>query len=201
MNARTDEELLAQHLAGQAAAIDVLVGRYANELFAFLCRFVGNASAAEDLVQETFLQVHVSAGSFDRSRAFKPWLYTIAANKGRDFLRARGRRPQVSLDAGSDEGGGPGQAIAADEPGQHEQLEVSELSERVRAVIDEMPEHLRTILMLGYYQQLPYAEIATILGIPVGTVKSRLHAAVNHFARQWRGRTESRPEDRTVGRN
>jgi RNA polymerase sigma-70 factor (ECF subfamily) len=54
-----------------------------------------------------------------------------------------------------------------------------------------MPEHLRLMLILGYYQQLPYAEIADIVGIPVGTVKSRLHAAVNHFARLWRGRTKS----------
>lgn len=191
MDVRTDEELLAQHLAGTAAAIDTLVGRYASELFAFLCRFVGSASAAEDLVQETFLQVHLSAGLFDRSRSFKPWLYTIAANKGRDYLRARGRRPALSLDAGSDEGGGPGQTIAAEQPGQHERVEAQELSENVRAVIDEMPEHLRTILLLGYYQQLPYADIAEILAVPVGTVKSRLHAAVNHFARLWRNRTES----------
>lgn len=201
MNARTDEELLADHLAGQAAAIDVLIGRYANELFAFLCRFVGNSSAAEDLVQETFMQVYLSAATFDRSRAFKPWLYTIAANKGRDFLRARGRRPQVSLDAGTENGAGPGQMIAAEEPSQQDQLENVELSERVRAVIDDMPEHLRMILMLGYYQQLPYAEIAAILEIPVGTVKSRLHAAVNHFARVWRGMPENQSGERVAGQN
>lgn len=186
MEARSDEELLAAHLAGRAEALDVLINRYAGELYAFLSRFVGNAASAEDLVQETFLQVHLSAGSFDSGRAFKPWLYTIAANKGRDLLRARGRRPQVSLDAGSEDGSGVGPTVAAEQLSQHEQLESDERGERVRAVIDAMPEHLRTVLMLGYYQQLPYADIAEILEIPLGTVKSRLHAAVQHFAREWR---------------
>ena len=61
----------------------------------------------------------------------------------------------------------------------------------VREVIDEMPAHLREILLLGYYQQLPYAEIADVLEIPVGTVKSRLHAAVTHFAKLWHGRVKA----------
>jgi RNA polymerase sigma-70 factor (ECF subfamily) len=63
---------------------------------------------------------------------------------------------------------------------------VDEQAERVRGVIANMPEHLRMILILGYYQRLPYAEIAEVLGIPVGTVKSRLHSAVQHFAEAWK---------------
>ncbi len=189
---RGDEQLLADHLRGQPGAFDVLVSRYANELFGFLSRFVGNAAAAEDLVQETFVQVYQSAGSFDPKRSFKPWLYTIAANKGRDFLRSRSRRQEFSIDAsGPSDAPAPSQTLQDDVPELSEQLDSDETAGAVRELIEKMPEHLRLMLILGYYQQLPYAEIADIVGIPVGTVKSRLHAAVNHFARLWRGRMKS----------
>lgn len=189
MEARSDEELLRLHASGSAGAIDALIQRYAGELYGFLARFVGNAAAADDLVQDTFVQVHLAADSFDPARTFKPWLYTIAANKARDHLRARGRRGELSLDAyagpESDESRSPAHQLAADDAALDEQFAGDERRAAVRRLIGRMPEHLRLILMLGYFQQLPYAEIAEILEIPVGTVKSRLHSAVNHFARLW----------------
>ncbi len=199
MERRSDEELLADHLAAKPGAFDQLVARYASELYGFLLRFVSNAAVAEDLVQEAFLQVHSAAASFDASRAFKPWLYTIAANKARDLLRSRGRRQEHSLDAGSggDEDGPAGgdllEALDSDAPEQHD---VEETRARVRALIEKMPEHLRLILILGYYQQLPYAEIAEVLNIPVGTVKSRLHAAITHFAKLWQAQSPAKPAGR-----
>jgi len=195
VNARSDEELLAEHLAGKPGAFDLLVGRYLDEVFAFVYRFVNNAANADDLVQDTFLQVHLAAATFDRSRAFKPWLYTIAANKARDFLRSKARRSPLSIDAASkaDDGQGPAELIASGAEPLDQQVETSETNRAVREVVASMPEHLRLILMLGYFQQLPYAEIAEILEIPVGTVKSRLHAAVAHFAKLWRARTGGDP--------
>lgn len=193
MNAKSDEQLLADHLSGVSGAFDQLVARYANELYGFLCRFVANSSAAEDLVQETFIQVHAAAGTFDRERSFKPWLYTIAANKGRDYLRSRGRRQEYSIDAtpGDNEGAAPSSNLESGDETQPEHVEREETQQRVRALVSKMPEHLRLILMLGYFQQLSYAEIAEVLGIPVGTVKSRLHAAVNQFAKLWRNETKT----------
>ncbi len=194
METRSDEDLLALHLAGRSAALPALVSRYTTELFGFLCRFVGDSAMAEDLVQETFLQVHLAGATFDRGRAFKPWLYTIAANKARDALRSRSRRPQLSIDAviGDSETSAAG-SLEAQTAGPDESTDEQVQREQVRQVISRMPEHLRTILILGYYQQLPYAEIAEILSIPVGTVKSRLHAAVGHFARLWQEAAERRP--------
>jgi RNA polymerase sigma-70 factor (ECF subfamily) len=194
VEARTDEELLAAHAQGQSAGFDELVRRYSPELFGFLLRFIGNAALAEDLLQEVFVQVHSAAAGFDPERRFKPWVYTIAANKARDALRSRARRVERSLDAGDDgdERSGAAQQIPATDNSAAEELEASEQTAAVRATIARMPEHLREILVLGYYQQLPYAEIATILEIPVGTVKSRLHSAVNHFARLWRAAEEAR---------
>jgi RNA polymerase sigma-70 factor, ECF subfamily len=192
VDSRSDEQLLADHLHGAAGAFDCLVARYTQELFVFLCRFVADNNAAEDLLQETFVQVHLAANTFDPARSFRPWIYTIAANKARDHLRSRGRRPLFSIDstAGDEESSTLSQTIPAEHTPLLEQAEADERQAAVRKLIDRMPEHLRLMLMLGYFQQLPYAEIAEILQVPVGTVKSRLHAAVQHFAKLWRQYTE-----------
>lgn len=197
MKEKRDEELLADHLAGQAGAFDELVARYAEDLFNFFQRFVGNAAAADDLVQETFLQVHMAASSFDPTRTFKPWLYTIAANKGRDLMRARGRKPAQSLDATGRDPDAPSPAglIAADSPSAADTFESQERKELVRQTVAQMPEHLRLILILGHFQKLPYAEIARILDIPLGTVKSRLHAAVGHFTKLWLAHPQAQSPD------
>lgn len=189
----SDNALLERHLAGVAGAFDSLTQRYLDEVFAFVLRFVNNAAAAEDLVQETFLQIHLSAKSFDPSRSFRPWLYTIAANKARDYLRSHSRRRMQSLDTAHDDDERITLAdyIGSEESSADELAITRERIEQVQAVVDTMPDHLRTILVLGHFQKLPYAEIAEVLDIPVGTVKSRLHAAVKHFAAQWNASDES----------
>ncbi len=190
MNAPSDEQLLAEYLAGKAEAFELLVRRHGEELFQFLARFIGNAASAEDVVQETFLQVHLSAGQFDRERRFKPWLFTIAANKARDLLRGRARRPEVPLDAyvgpGDEEGGQRFLDFLADASQAPEAaMQEEEKRELVERVVREMPAHLREVLVLGYYHRFPYKEMAEILSIPLGTVKSRLHAAVGHFGQAY----------------
>ena len=99
MTQPTDEQLLAAHRKGDPNAFRTLIERYRDDLYRFLYRLVGSKSAAEDVFQETFLQVHVSADSFDVSRRFRPWLFTIAANKGRDHLRRKVRRQTLELSA------------------------------------------------------------------------------------------------------
>ncbi len=85
----TDEDLVADFVAGNQAAFAELVERYRRELFSFLQRFINEAALAEDLFQETFIQVYRSAPTFDSTRRFRPWLFTIAANKARDHLGRR----------------------------------------------------------------------------------------------------------------
>ena len=190
MNVPTDEQLLAEHLQGQIDRFELLVRRHSPELFRFLVRFTGSAASAEDIVQEAFLQVHLSAASFDRSRRFKPWLFTIAANKARDLLRSRSRRPEVPLDAHVGPEEEQGQRfldlmadVSALPTGV---LETREEREFVRSVVAGMPAHLKEVLILAYYHRFPYKEIAEILGVPLGTVKSRLHSAVAYFGRAYR---------------
>lgn len=187
-----DERLVELYRGGDTEAFRTLVDRYRDELFHFLLRFVRRRAAADDLFQETFLQVHLSADSFDTERRFKPWLFTIAANKARDYLRRSVRQRAAPLSATVDGPEGEGKSfidlLEADLPMPVEDVTGQETRELVRQVVSEMPEHLREVLLLAYFQQFAYKDIAEMLKIPLGTVKSRLHAAVASFAQLWKAR-------------
>jgi len=192
----SDEQLLANYREGDKPSFSALVSRYQRELYHFLVRFLGNRAAAEDVFQETFLQVHQSAEAFDLQRRFKPWLFTIAANKARDLIRSQARRPTNPLQAsisGDEEGGEFIDLMKAGGETPDEPMARQEMQHKVQQVVATMPDHLREILVLSYFNTFPYRQIADILGIPLGTVKSRLHAAVATFADKWKAvnRTKS----------
>jgi RNA polymerase sigma-70 factor, ECF subfamily len=186
---RTDEQLLQAYQDGDTEAFRTLIKRHQDDLVRFLVRLTGDRQAAEDVFQETFLQVHISADTFDPTRRFKPWLFTIAANKARDLLRKRVRRQEVDLSAPISRDGDGGQSFVdlmqINIPPPEEGLEAEERERLVQQAIDRMPLSLREILLLAYFQRLSYAQIAEELQIPLGTVKSRLHSAVASFARHW----------------
>jgi RNA polymerase sigma-70 factor, ECF subfamily len=191
----TDETLLREYLEGKQGSFELLVRRHSRELFQFVLRFTGDSLAAEDVVQESFLQVHHSAATFDPGRRFKPWLFTIAANKARDSLRRRTRRREVPFDATiggeeSESGGKFLDLLATDnDEAPIEELQADESRQLVRQIVESMPPQLSEVLILGYYHRFPYKEIAEIVGIPLGTVKSRLHAAVLAFGERYREAT------------
>jgi RNA polymerase sigma-70 factor (ECF subfamily) len=193
---RTDEQLLADYREGDRNAFTQLMSRYQRELYHFLVRFLGDRAAAEDVFQETFLQVHQSAEQFDLSRRFRPWLFTIAANKARDLIRSQARRPtnplQASISPGDDESGEFIDLMQSTATMPDDAMQREELQELVKKTVMHMPEHLREILLLSYFHQFPYKQIGDILDIPLGTVKSRLHAAVAHFADRWRSMNHGR---------
>jgi RNA polymerase sigma-70 factor (ECF subfamily) len=187
---RSDEQLMADYRHGDRAGFAELVGRYERELYHFLVRFLGDRAAAEDVFQETFLQIHQSAEQFDAQRRFRPWLFTIAANKARDLIRSQARRPtsplQASINSNDEESGEFIDLMRSVQDVPEEPLQRKELQEAVQKTVSGMPEHLREILLLSYFHQFPYKQISDILEIPLGTVKSRLHAAVAHFADRWK---------------
>jgi len=187
---RSDEQLLQAYREGDSGSFQKLVERYQRELFHFLVRFLGDRAAAEDIFQEAFLQVHQSADQFDPTRRFRPWLFTIAANKARDLMRSTARRPvnplHASISSGDDDSGEFIDLMSSTTQLPDEPLEKEELQQLVHKTVMNMPEHLREILLLSYFHQFPYKQISDILDIPLGTVKSRLHAAVAHFADRWR---------------
>ena len=198
MNAPTDEQLLARHLDGDSDAFRTLVERHSRELVQFAYRFTGSQAGAEDVVQDAFVQVHLAAKSFDPSRRFKPWLFTITANKARDRIRSRTRRREVPLDAQLRDGEDDGQSFAdllagvAADPA--DESLAAEKEALVREVVDELPPHLTEVLVLAYFHQFPYRDIAETLGIPLGTVKSRLHAAVTQFGTRYHERSQDRED-------
>src|SRR4051812_5287829 len=148
----TDEQLLESYRNGNKAAFAQLVERYQRELFHFLIRFLGDRAAAEDVFQEAFLQVHQSADQFDPSRRFRPWLFTIAANKARDLIRSQARRPtnplQASINPGDDDSGEFMDLMSSSDAFPGEPMEKAELQQSVQKAVMGMPDHLREILLL-----------------------------------------------------
>ncbi len=188
----SDERLFERYRRGDEDALRTLIDRHRDDLFRFLYRLLGDRAAAEDVFQDTFLQIHLSADRFDVTRRFRPWLFTIAANKGRDYLRKKGRRQELELSAPA--GGDPSGASFVDlmeieVPAPDAGLDREELDALVQRALARMTPLMREILLLAYFQRLSYAQVAEDLGIPLGTVKSRLHAAVAQFAKHWKAVT------------
>jgi RNA polymerase sigma-70 factor (ECF subfamily) len=186
----SDEELLTRFCKGQRDAFGGLVRRYERELYGYLRRYLGDANLAEDVFQNTFLQVYIKSGQYEPGRPVRPWLYTIATNQAIDALRRNGRHVAVSLDQHREalpdgEVNNLADALESPGPGPVDAVEGLERRDRVRASVDRLPDFLRQVLILAYYQGLKYREIAEILGIPVGTVKSRLHAALVKLQETW----------------
>ena len=189
--------LLQRHLDGESEAFGALVRRHEQELLAFLTRFMGNRAMAEDAFQEAFLQLHISAATFDTTKRLKPWLFTIAANKARDALRGKSRKSAVPLDAnigGAEDQDSYATVIPSSIPPPDEKLVNFEVRLAVEKIVGSLPEALRIVLTLCYFHDFAYKEIAEMLGLPLGTVKSRLHAAVGRFSGLWKARMESDDE-------
>jgi RNA polymerase sigma-70 factor (ECF subfamily) len=180
----SDETLMSRYRdQGRPQDFDALVHRYEHELYRYLVRYLGDRSLAEDVFQNTFLQVHIKRGLYEDGRPVRPWLYAIATHQAVDALRKVGRHPTVSLDqrvaSNSDaEAGNLVDLLVSDDSGPLADLQGQERAEWVREAVAKLPETLRQTLVLAYHQDLKYREIAEILKIPVGTVKSRLHAAL-----------------------
>ena len=180
----SDEDLLlAYRDHADRLAFNELVHRYERELYSYLRRYLGDASMAEDAFQATFLQVHLKCDQFDEGRKFRPWLYTVATNQAIDAQRRNKRHKSVSLDRnsrhdGNDEVGALVNLLESREAGPDDQVQALQQTEWVRGAVDQLPEALREAVNLVYYQGMKYREAADILNIPVGTVKSRLHAAI-----------------------
>lgn len=184
----SDEELLLEYQAGgERRAFEELVHRYERELYNYLRHYLGDAEMAEDAFQTTFLQVHLKVGQFEPGRKVRPWLYAVATNQAIDAQRRSRRHRMVSLsrkgarDQEDSEAGSLAELLDGDEKDPQDHVEAAERRDDVRRAVDQLPEPLREVLLLVYYQGLKYREAAEVLSIPVGTVKSRLHAAIRRL--------------------
>jgi RNA polymerase sigma-70 factor (ECF subfamily) len=186
----TDAELLARFAEGDEAAFREIVNRYKNGLYSFLRQFLNHQDMVEDTFQETFLQLFTSRDSFDTSRPLRPWLFTIAANKAKDALRKQQRTAAIPIgsiaEAQEMSFDDVLNTLTSDSTMPYEDLQKSETASLVGQIITDMPENLREILILAYFNKFSYKQMAQILSIPIGTVKSRLHTAVGRFAKEWK---------------
>ena len=198
MDAPSDEKLLREFLAGQKGSFELLVRRHAPELYRFVYRMTGSSAAAEDIVQETLLKVWLGGREFNPARRFRPWVFTIAANKARDHIRKRDRHKELPFEAVIDEKEESGKRyldlLVSAEPKSTEEVGVEERRKIVRSVLAELPKQLSEVLVLAYYHHFSYKEIGEVAGIAVGTVKSRLHTALVRFGERYREAVESRTE-------
>ncbi len=180
----SDEELLLEYREGEdRRAFEELVHRYERELYNYLRRYLGDDQLAEDAFQLTFLQVHLKRDQFQEGRRVRPWLYAVATHQAIDSQRRNRRHRMVSLDRrpgddGAEESASLVELLDGQQASPVEEFESAEQGEVVRQSVDRLPETLRRVVILVYYQGLKYREAAEALSIPVGTVKSRLHAAI-----------------------
>jgi RNA polymerase sigma-70 factor (ECF subfamily) len=192
----TDAELLQRYTRGDEAAFREIVNRYKNSLYAFLRQFLNQPDLVDDVFQETFLQLFTSRESFDPSRPLRPWLFTIAANKAKDALRKAQRTSAIPIGTLTDSEEMSFDemlnTLSADTAVPYDEVERSETATRVSEVIGNMPENLREILILAYFNRFSYKQMAEVLSIPIGTVKSRLHTAVARFAKDWKAAVGSK---------
>jgi RNA polymerase sigma-70 factor (ECF subfamily) len=179
-----DEVLMQSYQRGDARAFEILVQRHQGPVFNFILRYVGEPAAAEDVLQEVFLRVVKGAGSFERRAKFTTWLYTIARNLCIDAQRKARYRKATSLDAPTDEEADSptlGQTVAD----RGASVEDSAFDAQARAVlvraITALSEEQREVFMLREYAGLPFQEIASIVGCPENTVKSRMRYALEHL--------------------
>jgi RNA polymerase sigma-70 factor (ECF subfamily) len=165
---RTDEDLAVGVQRGNADDLAVLVERHHSPLLGYLYRMAGgDRSLVEDLVQETFLRVLRAIGQYQYPRPFKPWLYAIATNLVRDHYKRAETRYTVGE---TGEELTRGQAVRPED-----RVVADEEAQQVAAAVMALPVHQREAVILRYYQSLSLAEIADALGVPLGTVKSRLY--------------------------
>jgi len=168
---RSDEDLMAAVASGDETALTALIDRYAASVHAYLLRYSNSREDADDLLQETWMRVARSARSFDTARRFRSWIYGIATNLARDLFRRRMTRDRALRTLSM----APPATPSADS------ADRGELRERIA----ELPENMRAALLLRYYEGMSEAEMAEVLNVPRGTVKSRLHAALRRLRGEY----------------
>ena len=180
----SDEDLLLEYrLTSRRELFEELVQRYEQPLFAYLCRSIGNAEDAEEVFQSAFMKVHLKSGQFEEGRKFRPWLYRIATNIAVDRRRNSQNLPKIynESDYESSENGEDfyyvTQFLPCNDTSPFDYADTNEQIERLHRAIGKLPQQLRSVLDVVYFQGFSYREAAEILDLPFGTIKTRLGIA------------------------
>ena len=174
MNGSPDTRLVRQAQGGDKAAFTELFTRYESRIFGYVYRMVGDRAWAEDIAQEAFIRAHQKLGRLGPPYDFKSWVYRIAGNVAIDGLRRR--REEVPLpdwDAG--EATAPEPADQHREGDPEQQAELADVRDSVWRALHLLPDSYRQILLLRVVEEMPLTEVANVLDLPLGTVKSYIH--------------------------
>ena len=178
---KSDSELIALCQDGDVSAFDLIIQRHKVPLINYIYRSVGDQETAEDLAQETFIRIYKNIRRYRKDMAgFRTWMYRIAANLCKNELRNRGRRSKILVNSATSyqrNGIDPTENMPDTSAGPDAQLEEKELQKVLTKAISQLPDKLRTALILRDIKDMPYGEISQIIGRPVGTVKSRINRA------------------------
>jgi len=182
MNSRSDEELVAALGNGDEDALRLLVDRHAAAIYRFSVRHTGDELLAEDVSQEVFLRVYRNAHTFDSSRNFKAWLFTIVRNTSIEMARSAGYRRSTSLDPAEVEGD-QSSHLHERYPDPEESYAAQETASRVATALQTLQEKQRTVVILKYFDGLSNREIADVIGSTVSSVESLLVRAKRNLAK------------------
>ncbi len=181
----TDESLLSRYRRGEVDAFRTLVRRHQRPLYNFALRQVRTPSVAEDIVQDVFVRIVQNVETFKEESRFSTWAYTIARNLCIDHLRKRVHRRHASLDAGGEgedgEGTPLGERIAGSGAGADRAAIGNQLQGHIRAAVEALPEDQREVFLMRQVGELPFKDIAEIVGVSENTVKSRMRYALERL--------------------
>ncbi|MBU3736762.1 MAG: RNA polymerase sigma factor RpoE [Methylobacterium sp.] len=191
-----DQELVERAQRGDKRAFGLLVEKYQRKLGRLLSRMIRDPAEVEDVVQEAFIKAYRALPNFRGDSAFYTWLYRIGINTAKNYLVSMGRRPRVTAeieleDAENFEDGDDLRTIATPET----ELMSKQVAQTVNETVSALPEELRTAITLREIEGLSYEEIATLMGCPIGTVRSRIFRARETIAEKLRPLLET-PENR-----
>jgi len=186
----TDEQLLIQFKQGDARALHSLIERYTTPIYNLARRLLRDSMEAENVAQETFLRLMLSANRIDLTQPIKPYIFRIAVNQCRDLMRKH--RPLVFTDLGDDSAQAV-DTIVDDQPEPWESLAQAELETRLRHAIDQLPAKFQTVILLRYFEDLSYEDIARALDLPLNTVRTFLRRAKAQLREALEPESQSSP--------
>jgi RNA polymerase sigma-70 factor (ECF subfamily) len=181
---RSDDELMMLSSQGVREAFAELVRRYARRVLGFFVKHVGDRQLGEEMAQETWLSVWAHRAEYRPEGKFVQWLFTLAHNRSRNLKRDRARRAMAKID------GDPAPAIerAADlSPNELDRLLIVERRARVDRALAGIPENLREAVLLRFTEELPYEDVARVLGTNESTARSRVFHGIRDLRRRLRG--------------
>ncbi len=184
----TDKKLIDAHCQGSPTAFEELVRRYGASVLGYLQRMCGSRELAEDFFQETFKRVHEKAYTF-RGDSFKSWLFTMATRIVINSQRQRKQLKFISLNKKTEYSNVDCEKletadISDNSHNSSDRVAVEEQKEQLREAIESLPDRQRATLILAYYEQLTYPQVAQVMDCSVGTVKTQMYRALRTLAKK-----------------